>query len=132
MYQKKILFFTMDEHSKKILNMVGIQIDNSLNELDGLMISREELLSPVKYENVKKLIPDLKTVFSSSFMTSLQKNATNDQRWPLLNLVRQILHFYHFQMIPVRKSDGYTPDGVKKYKRFFYIKSKDKPIPTEV
>jgi len=112
----------MDEISKKILNSVGIQIDVSLNELDGLLIPREDLLSQSKYNEVKPLIPDLKTFFSSSFMTSLQKNAEKDQRWPLLNLVRQILHVYKFIMEPIRKSDGYTPDGVKKYKRFFIIK----------
>ncbi len=114
----------MDEISKKILNRVGIPIDISLNELDGLLIAREELLSQSRYDEIKKIIPELKTVFSSSFMTSLQKNAEKDQRWPLLNLVRQILHVHKFKMEPVRKSDGYTPEGVKKYKRFFAIKSK--------
>jgi hypothetical protein len=114
----------MDEISKKILNNVGIPIDISLNELDGLLIAREDLLSQSRYNDVKLLIPELKTVFSSSFMTSLQKNAEKDQRWPLLNLVRQILHVHKFKMEPVRKSDGYTPEGVKKYKRFFVIKPK--------
>ena len=114
----------MDEISKKILNNVGIPIDISLNELDGLLIAREDLLSQSRYNDVKLLIPELKTVFSSSFMTSLQKNAEKDQRWPLLNLVRQILHVHKFKMEPVRKSDGYTPEGVKKYKRFFVIKQK--------
>ena len=114
----------MDENSKKILNRVGIPIDVSLNELDGLLIAREDLLSQSRYDEIKIIIPELKTVFSSSFMTSLQKNAEKDQRWPLLNLVRQILHVHKFKMEPVRKSDGYTPEGVKKYKRFFVIKSK--------
>ena len=27
-------------------------------------------------------------------------------------------------MEPIRKSDGYTQEGVKKYKRFFIIKQK--------
>ena len=114
----------MDENSKKILNRVGIPIDISLNELDGLLIAREELLSQSRYDEIKNIIPELKTVFSSSFMTSLQKNAEKDQRWPLLNLVRQILHVHKFKMEPVRKSDGYTPEGVKKYKRFFIVKTK--------
>ena len=62
-------------------------------------------------------------------MTSLQKNAEKEQKWPLLNLVRQILNIYNYQMTPIRKSDGYTLEGVKKYKRFFQItKSKDKNI----
>jgi hypothetical protein len=54
-------------------------------------------------------------------MTSLQESAQTTQKWPLLNLVRQILHGYKYEMKPIRKSDGYTPEGVKKYKRFFEI-----------
>jgi len=115
-----IKFKIMDEDCKKILNIVGINID-SINELDDFFISREILLSDLKYEEVKKLIPDLKKKFSSSSMTSLQKNAEKEQKWPLLNLVRQILSNYGYKMEPIRKSDGYTLEGIKKYKRFFQI-----------
>jgi hypothetical protein len=110
----------MDEDSKKILNTIGINFD-SISELDNFFIPREQLLSDLKYEEIKKLIPDLKKKFSSSFMTSLQKNAEKEQKWPLLNLVRQILNSYNYKMDPIRKSDGYTLEGVKKYKRFFQI-----------
>jgi hypothetical protein len=111
----------MDEKSKLILNEI-IHIDfTELSELNGIMIPREELLSDIKYENIKKLIPDLKQIFSSSLMTSLHKTAEKTQKWPLLNLIRQILSVYNYKMIPIRKSDGYTHDGVKKYKRFFLI-----------
>ena len=58
-------------------------------------------------------------------MTSLHKNANKNQRWPLLNLVRQILNTYCYKMEPIRKSDGYTLEGVKKYKRYFKIKERD-------
>ena len=44
------------------------------------------------------------------------------QRWPLLNLVRQILKTNDYRMLPKRKSNGYTDDGKKKYIRFFIIK----------
>ena len=110
----------MDEDSKKILNIVDINFD-AISELEFFFIPRETLLSDLKYEEIKKLIPDLKKKFSSSFMTSLQKNAEKEQKWPLLNLVRQILNVYNYKMVPVRKSDGYTLEGVKKYKRFFQI-----------
>ena len=110
----------MDEDSKKILNSIGINF-NSISELENFFIPRETLLSDSKYEEIKKLIPDLKKVFSSSSMTSLQKNAEKEQKWSLLNLVRQILNNYGYKMEPVRKSDGYTLEGVKKYKRFFQI-----------
>lgn len=111
----------MEENSKKILKMIGFEFDE-LKEIDGLIIPRETLLSDIIYEEVKTKIPELKKNYSSSFMTSLQKNAEKYQKWPLLNLVRQILNVYHYKMDPIRKSDGYTLEGVKKYRRFFQIK----------
>ena len=41
------------------------------------------------------------------------------QKWPLLNLVRQILKVNNYRMKPIRKSDGKTKLGKKKYIRFF-------------
>jgi hypothetical protein len=116
-----IKFLNMDENIQTILNTIGINFE-SIDDLNDFFIPREQLLSDLKYEEIKKLIPDLKKKFSSSFMTSLQKNAEKEQKWPLLNLVRQILNVYNYKMEPIRKSDGYTLEGVKKYKRFFQIK----------
>ena len=59
-------------------------------------------------------------------MTSLQKKAETNQKWPLLNLIRQILLVYKYHLTPIRKCDGYSADGVKKYKRFFKIVRKVK------
>ena len=113
----------MDKESKIILKNVGIEFEN-LTDLNGLFIPREILLSDNKYDEIKKLIPELKKNYSSSLMTSLQKTAELSQKWPLLNLVRQILSIYNYRMEPVRKADGYTLEGIKKYKRFFLIKKK--------
>jgi uncharacterized protein YihD (DUF1040 family) len=113
----------MDKESKIILKNVGIEFEN-LSDLNGLFIPRDLLLSDNKYDEIKKLIPELKKNYSSSLMTSLQKTAEQSQKWPLLNLVRQILNIYNYKMEPIRKADGYTLDGIKKYKRFFLIKKK--------
>lgn len=121
----------VDEIGKKILNSIGIHF-NELNDIDGQFIPRENFLSDTKYEELKNLIPDLKKHFSSSFMTSLQKNANIYQRWPLLNLIRQILNSYKFKMEPIRKSDGYTLDGIKKYKRYFHIKKINSKLKTNI
>ena len=75
-------------------------------------------------KEIKKLIPGLKKIYSSSLLNSLQKNAEQTQKWPLLNLVRQILNNHGYKMEPFRKADGYTLDGIKKYKRFFVITHK--------
>lgn len=113
----------MDNESKIILKNVGLVFE-TLHELNGALIPREHLLSDNKYDEIKKLIPDLKKNYSSSLMTSLQKTAEKNQRWPLLNLIRQILNNYNYKMEPVRKADGYTLVGIKKYKRFFLLERK--------
>lgn len=113
----------MNEESKTILKIIGIEF-NETDDLNGLTILRDQLLSDNKYEEVKKLLPELKKIYSSSLMTSLQRNADKSQKWPLLNLVRQILNTHEYKMEPIRKSDGYTLEGVKKYKRYFLIKKK--------
>ena len=113
----------MNEESKTVLKIIGIDF-NDISELNGLSILRDQLLSDNKYEQVRELLPELKKIYSSSLMTSLQKNANKSQKWPLLNLVRQILNTYNYKMEPIRKSDGYTLEGIKKYKRYFLIKKK--------
>lgn len=119
----------MDENSKVILNEIGVE--PNLDTIEGTMIPREMLLSDAVYEKVKPKIPELKQNFSSSYMTSLHENAGKTQKWPLLNLVRQILSTHHYQMKPHRKSDGYTKEGVKKYKRFFLIVKEKKLEPKQ-
>ena len=121
----------MDEECKNVLFLIGLKFE-ILNDLDGLLIPREQLLDDKKYEEIKKHISELKKIFSSSCMTSLQKNADKIQKWPLLNLARQILSFYNYKMEPIRKSDGYTLEGVKKYKRFFQIKKIQKNYDTKI
>jgi hypothetical protein len=94
----------MDDEIKSVFKIIGFEINN-FHELTGLTIPREILLSDDKYDEIKFYIPDLKKKYSSSFMTSLQKNAEKSQRWPLLNLIRQILHVYGYKMEPIRKAD---------------------------
>ena len=48
----------MDEDSKQILNIVGINID-LINDLDFLL-PREQLLCDLKYQEIQILIPELK------------------------------------------------------------------------
>lgn len=93
-------------------------------ELNGLWIPRDILVqnNDEKYELMWKELPKIKKIYSSSALTSLQNNATLTQKWPMLNLIRQILKVNGYNMNPIRKSDGYDKTGKKKYKRYFLIK----------
>ena len=107
------------------LNKAGIQCEK-FDDLDGLQIPREVLLNMSNYEKAKENIPELKKLFSSSYLTSLQSSATKIQKWPLINIIRQILRSSLYNLTPKRLCDGYTPGGVKKYKRIFIIEKQKK------
>ena len=110
-----------DDVIKAFLNKCNIVFDD-FSQLDGMSIPRDIFLSKEVYAEVKNDIEEIKKFYSSGSMTALQKNAESTQKWPLLNLVRQILKTNNYLMHPVRKSNGYTKDGKKKYLRFFTIK----------
>ena len=107
------------------LSKAGMQCDN-FEDLDGLQIPRENLLNMSNYEKAKENIPELKKLFSSSYLTSLQSSATTTQKWPLINLIRQILRSSGYNLTPKRLCDGYTSGGVKKYRRIFIIEKQTK------
>jgi hypothetical protein len=106
----------------KILNLSGFVLEN-MAILNGLSIPRDLLLSNEKYEIVSDYLEKLKKLkkYSSSTLTSLHDGAMKKQKWPLLNLVRQILKVENYRMVPFRKTAGKDKNGKKKYVRFFLI-----------
>jgi len=107
--------------------MCGFVLKN-LKDLDNLLIPRDFLLNMVNYEKVKEYFETLKKTpnFSSSTLTCLHKCAESKQKWPLLNLVRQILKVKYYRMVPHRKSAGKDASGKKKYIRYFLIEKYNK------
>ena len=74
-------------------------------------IPRDIFLNEKRYNDIQEDIQNMKKIYSSGSLTCLQKNAKQRQKWPLLNLVRQILKCNSYEMHPIRKSNGYTPEG---------------------
>jgi len=114
MYDKKIKILI------ELLNKGNIKC-NDLTELNGMFVPREIFMNGEIYKDLKEKIPELKTLFSSSYLTSLQTTAEKTQRWPLLNLMRQVLRCCNYKLMPKRISDGYSIHGKKIYKRMFII-----------
>lgn len=121
----------MNETIKQFLNKVGIEFEN-VEQLEGQLIPRDILLNKDLYEEIKKDIPELKKLFSSSSHTSLHKNAEESQKWPIINITRQILKSCNFDMEPIRRSDGKTKDGKKRFKRYFKISKINKTKDAEI
>lgn len=110
----------MEKDIQLLFSLIHVRINN-LDDLPGTIIPRETLLSEESYHNIKENIDNFKKYFSSSTMTSLHMNAEERQKWPLINLVRQILKANNFVMIPIRKANGYDKNKKKLFKRFFKI-----------
>jgi len=102
------------------LTTINISV-STLHQLSDVEIPREKLLDIKKYHLAQEHILKFKDIFSSSYLTSLQSNAAINQKWPLINLLRQILKAYGYQLKPKRKAAGYNKDGIKLYKRVFII-----------
>lgn len=105
---------------KFILNRIGIQFIE-WKEINNNEIDRDKLLNDELYNNIKSDILLVKKHFSSSTLTSLQNNAEKKQKWPLLNLVRQLLKIHSYNLTPKRKANGYTKSGQKLFRRYFII-----------
>lgn len=101
-----------------------ISNDEKLTMLPDILIPRSKLLDNGLYNDLQDEIEFLRNKCSSSYLTCLQKNALDKQKWPLLNLIRQLLLTIGFKMIPIRKSNGYDKKTKKKlYVRFFRLES---------
>ena len=94
---------------------------NIPEHLDGAIVERDQLLNEKLYEDVELIIPKLKSYLSSSYLTALQAGAKN-QKYPLINILRQLLKVYRYKLEPKRLCNGYDKTGKKLYKRIFIIK----------
>jgi hypothetical protein len=111
------------EKTKLIIDFLnkGQIVCTTLHDLNGMLLPRELFFNELLYKQLKDEIPNLKQLFSSSYLTALQAPAETTQKWPQLNLMRQVLRSCNFKLTPKRVSNGYTIDGKKKYKRMFII-----------
>ena len=110
----------MDNIVINIFNKIGINIE-TLNDLLSKHVERKDIMSSEKYISLQPDIVKLKKYLSSSSKSSLQNNAFLKQRFPLINLLRQILSVYNLKFIPMRKSNGYDKNGKKLYSIFYKI-----------
>lgn len=108
--------------SINILNKSGVEC-LCIDDITNKTIPRDILIDNEKqiYENIKDDIQKIKQYLKSSFYTCTQNNAYNNQKYPIINLIRQILSNFNLKLIPKRICNGYTKDRKKKYLRYFEI-----------
>ena len=107
---------------KKMIKFLGIEF-NELDELIGLEIDREEFLTPQiieYYQTCKDLLRQ--TGYTSGKLTSLHENNICKQRFPAVNMIRQVLRCNGLWLKPRAISNGYNKSsGQKNIKRSYVI-----------
>ena len=88
----------------------------------SLIFPRNILLDDDKYKTICENIHLLKIKgFKSYYLSTLISDKNSKQKWPLINLVRQLFKVCGYHLKPFRVSDGYSKTGKKLYKRYFKI-----------
>lgn len=122
---KKISIEDIEKRTIIILNDIFNENNTSIQEYKGNHYERDILIAPALYEKIINNHLDLlKTFINSSELNCVHKNALEKQKWPLLNLTRQLLRCFHLTLEPKRICNGYK-EGKKQFKRMFIIEEID-------
>ena len=99
----------------KIFNILGYNIHEN-NDLLDIMIYREKLINKKIEKKLMELIPDLKEVYNTGYLNCLHDNSIYKQKFPAINLIRQILKCNYLKLVPKIISNGYEKlSGKKSY-----------------
>ena len=107
---------------KKMLNIIGINCE-TIEEVQGRQFPRDVLLDSQVVQELMVLKPLIRSSgYKSGKLTSLHKNNETHQKFPGINMVRQVLKCNGYKLTPYVVSLGYDQDtGKKLTKRFFNI-----------
>ena len=110
---------------KDLFNVIHIHI-NSIDDLLHIEIDRMVLLEDPFYTyalQYKKIIKKkYNTIYSSNYYNFTHNNSITKQKFPSINLIRQILKSNGLKLFPYYKSFGYDEHKKKIVQRYFTIK----------
>ena len=93
-----------------------------VSELTNLTIQRDILLHKNTKQKFLDLIPEFKLVYKSSYLNCLHDNSIYKQKFPAINIMRQVLKCNYLSLTPKIVSNGYEKvTGKKKVSRIFTI-----------
>jgi|TARA_B110001450_G_scaffold61754_2_gene58556 hypothetical protein len=111
---------------KDLFTIIHIHI-NTIEDLLNIEIDRMVLLEDPFYSyamNYKEIIKKkYNKIYSSNYYNFTHNNAITKQKFPSINLLRQILKSNHLKLSPYYKSFGYDNNKKKIVQRYFIITS---------
>ena len=105
----------------RIFRILNYDVE-TIKEITEITLYRDKLIDKNTRKIVLELIPDLKEEYKSAYLTCLHDNSIYKQKYPVINLLRQILKCNHLILKPKIVSNGYEKiTGKKKVMRMFTI-----------
>ena len=111
------------ESIKNLLNILGYKVNN-LIDIENLSLDHSQLRSKEIKDKFYKLIPEMKELYDSHLLTCLHSNSNKKQKFPAVNMIRQILKYNGYKLTPKIISKGYNPFTKHKIIERFYIINK--------
>jgi hypothetical protein len=107
---------------KNMLLKIGIKFE-SIDELEGKVLERDILLLEDVASYMLSFQDKIKdSGYKTGTLTSLHKNNNDKQKWPQVNILRQLLKCNKLRLKPFTKSNGYNKStGKKNVIRFYRI-----------
>ena len=105
----------------KVFKILNYDVEK-LEDLVSITLQRELLKGKQVTQKILELVPELRKVYNSSYLTCLHGNSIFKQKNPAINLVRQLLKCNYLLMTPKVVSNGYDKaSGKKLVTRIFII-----------
>ena len=105
----------------ELFRLLGYHIYEQ-NDLLDVMIMRDKLLEKTTNKILLDKVPELKKVYNTGYLSCLHDNSIYKQKWPAINLLRQILKCNFYHLTPKILSNGYDKlSGKKQVTRVFVI-----------
>jgi len=106
----------------KLLSLINIECE-SIDELitNNTTIDQEILRCSKVVEEYYKMIPDLKKHYNSEMLNCLHQNSLKKQKFPAVNMLRQVLKCNKYKLKPFIICNGYDKSSGKKNIQRYYI-----------
>ena len=105
----------------ELFRLIGYHVYEQ-NDLLDIMIMRDKLLEKTTNKILLDKVPELKKVYNTGYLSCLHDNSIYKQKWPAINLFRQILKCNFYHLTPKILSNGYDKlSGKKQVTRVFVI-----------
>ena len=112
----------MDEVLKVLLDILGINV-SSENDLLNIEIEQEQLKDTdmvIIYATMKNFIKEKK--YKSDYLNCLHDNSLKKQKYPAVNMLRQIMRCNGFHLYPHVVCNGYDSMGKKIRIRYYRVR----------